>query len=149
MKNIISLTTTIILAFAITSAKAELSSNLTITSNYVDRGASQTENMSAIQGGVDFNSTVGIYVGTWASSLHGDNGYEQDIYIGYANSFKSINYDVSYIYYVYPADITDTNDVNDLSELYASIEVLGITVGAHYSVTEAEKILKQEIYIPL
>lgn len=137
--HVISASTAILISFAILYtpvSQAEVSVNLTATSNYMDRGATQSNNSMAIQGGLDFTQDSGMYIGTWASSLDGVNGYEQDLYLGYTNAYNSINYDIGYVYYIYP---TGGPDVNDLSEIYASLGYMGLTLGMHYSVTETEK----------
>ena len=75
------------------AAFAEISGNVTLASDYVFRGISQTDNQIAIQGGLDYARDNGLYVGTWASSVDPtffDNGrdpqIELDIYAGYAAS---------------------------------------------------------------
>ena len=45
-----------------------LTGNMTITSNYEFRGISLSQNGPAIQGGIDFNHSTGLYIGNWNSS---------------------------------------------------------------------------------
>ena len=87
----------------------EFSGNVAITTDYVYRGYTQTSEEFAIQGGLDWDSGVGFYVGTWASNLNfgpGDPAHiEVDIYGGFANSFDNgLSYDVGFLYYLYPGD---------------------------------------------
>jgi hypothetical protein len=51
------------------AAMAEISANVTLASDYVFRGVSQTDNQMAIQGGFDWGHDSGFYVGTWASNV--------------------------------------------------------------------------------
>jgi uncharacterized protein (TIGR02001 family) len=86
-----------------------LSANVGITSDYVFRGMSQTDEAPAIQGG--FDATCGIfYAGTWASSLDfgGDGAgndianMEWDFYAGIKPKTGPISWDLGIIYYTYP-----------------------------------------------
>ena len=54
------------------AALAEISANVTLASDYVFRGISQTDNQIAIQGGFDYAQDNGFYVGTWASNVDPD-----------------------------------------------------------------------------
>lgn len=83
------------------------SGNIAITSDYVFRGYTQTSEDPAVQGGFDWDSGMGIYVGTWASSLEfgggDDASMELDLYAGYAGSVNNFSYDIGFLYYLYPA----------------------------------------------
>ncbi|HWC29849.1 MAG TPA: TorF family putative porin [Dehalococcoidia bacterium] len=76
--------------------------NVGLTSDYVFRGISQTNEEAAVQGGVDL--TCGkFYAGVWASSFFGDEGStEIDLYAGFRTSTGKINWDLGFIYYTYP-----------------------------------------------
>lgn len=51
------------------------SANVALTSNYVFRGVSQTDNGPAIQGGFDYEYTpFGLYAGVWASNVDSATG---------------------------------------------------------------------------
>jgi len=75
-------------AFAQTAPAAEapevspVTANVTVTSNYIYRGLTQTNNKPAIQGGFDYAHESGFYVGNWNSSIswlsdsYGANGYQ-------------------------------------------------------------------------
>jgi len=82
----------------------EISANLAITSNYIWRGMTQTNNSPAVQGGLDLGYK-GFYLGTWGSNVEfGDttNNLEADFYAGYAGELAGFGYDLGYIYYAYP-----------------------------------------------
>jgi uncharacterized protein (TIGR02001 family) len=89
-----------------------LSGNVSLTSNYVFRGISQTGGDPAIQGGLDLAHSSGFYVGTWGSNVgwiqnyqgYGSGNMEIDLYGGYSNSIGDFTYDVGAIEYYYPGD---------------------------------------------
>lgn len=56
------------------------SANVALTSNYMFRGVSQTDNGPAIQGGFDYEYTpFGLYAGVWASNVDSSTG--ESIYV--------------------------------------------------------------------
>lgn len=93
-------------------AKSPFSANVALTTDYVYRGISQTDERPAIQGGFDFKHDSGFYAGTWASSiswLHdmSDGGapsssMELDVYGGYRHQFGDFGVDVGLLGYLYP-----------------------------------------------
>jgi uncharacterized protein (TIGR02001 family) len=95
MKNITLLTLFVGACAFITSAYAEVSGNIGVTSNYLWRGMAQNNDKAAISGGLDY-AGEGFYAGTWVSSL--DGGSEVDIYAGTEIS----GIDVGIIRYMYP-----------------------------------------------
>jgi uncharacterized protein (TIGR02001 family) len=83
--------------------KCSTSANVGLTSDYVFRGISQSNQEAAVQGGVDF--TCGNwYVGVWGSSINfGLEGTaEVDVYAGYKTTFGRFAVDLGVIYYAYP-----------------------------------------------
>jgi uncharacterized protein (TIGR02001 family) len=87
----------------------ELSASTALTTDYVFRGISQTDNQAAIQGSLD--AAYGIfYAGIWASNLDfggGPNGQdianiEIDYYAGITPSWWGLDFDIGGIYYTYP-----------------------------------------------
>jgi len=91
---------------------AELTANVTLTSNYVTNGISQTDNNPALQGGLDYEHQSGFYVGAWASNV--DLGYEADVYVGYMKAVDNLGFDVGYTSFNY----TDSNFEEDTYEIY-------------------------------
>lgn len=105
-------------AFAQEAAPAPehtFTANVGIVSDYLFRGISQTDGNPAIQGGVDYSHSSGIYVGTWLSSISwisdqiqsvgGQAHYptEMDVYAGFRSTFADdFGYDVGVITYNYP-----------------------------------------------
>jgi uncharacterized protein (TIGR02001 family) len=110
---------------AVPSAMAELSGNVGFSSNYLWRGVTQSNDLSAISGGIDY-SEGGLYAGTWTSSLGGGD-YELDLYAGYGGEMDSISYDVGIISYQYPVGETS------FEEAYVNGSVGMIDVGLAYT----------------
>lgn len=104
---------------ATATAQAEISANVSMASDYVFRGISQTDNQMALQGGFDYEHESGLYIGTWASNVDSslfNNGrdpqLEVDLYAGYSGSLsEAIGYDLGYLRYQYPsASSVGTNE---------------------------------------
>ena len=96
---------------------AEVTANVSLTSNYVWRGVTQTNDELAVQGGFDYSNESGFYAGVWGSNvnfnyeLDGEGaGNEFDIYGGYANDM----FDVGVLSYKYPGNKSDL----DFTEIY-------------------------------
>ena len=87
-----------------------LSFNIGAFTDYLYRGISQTRLKPAIQGGIDFASPSGLYVGAWASNIKwikdggvGDAGVEYDFYGGYKGEIqKDFTFDIGVLTYQYP-----------------------------------------------
>jgi uncharacterized protein (TIGR02001 family) len=101
----------------------DFTANITLASDYVFRGISQTNEGPAIQGGFDINHRSGMYVGVWASNTEFNSGsvngasMEMDFYFGFAGEFANgVGWDVGVLYYWYP----DTSDDNDAGRVLAS-----------------------------
>ncbi|MCF2947625.1 TorF family putative porin [Paraglaciecola aquimarina] len=109
-------------------ANAEVSVNVSATSNYLWRGLEQTGGAAAVSGGIDYASDSGFYAGTWASNASwGDMKTELDFYFGFGGDISdSVSYDVGYVYFAYPDSVADEND---FSEVYANISTGGFTFG--------------------
>jgi uncharacterized protein (TIGR02001 family) len=100
---------TALMAATSTAALAEISGNVAMSSDYVWRGVSQTDNQMAISGGLDYSHASGLYVGTWASNVSSDffggavdPQIELDFYGGYGGEMGAISYDLGVIGYNYP-----------------------------------------------
>lgn len=102
------------------TAVAQITANGAVTNNYLWRGLTQSGNEAAVQGGLDYASENGFYVGTWVSNVEygSDDGYsyEHDVYVGYSGETDSFSYDVGYLYYNY-----DDSQKFDFAELYGTI----------------------------
>jgi len=115
----------------------ELSANVALTTNYIYRGITQTDDGPAIQGGFDL--TYGLfYAGTWASSVDfgDDTTMEIDFYAGVTPSWGEFDFDFGVLYYAYPDSPDDPEQ--DFIEFYGSVstaalEVIELGAGVAYS----------------
>lgn len=84
-------------------AVAEVSANIGVTSNYLWRGVTQSEDSAAVSGGVDYESESGFFAGAWISnvSFEGASENETDLYVGYSGEADRLGYSVMYNYYMY------------------------------------------------
>jgi uncharacterized protein (TIGR02001 family) len=115
-------------------AHAEFSANIGVTSNYLWRGVTQTDDGAAVQGGIDYAHESGFYAGTWASNIDwgvGTSGAEVDLYGGFAGEYNDFGYDIGLIYYWYPADGYEDSD---FTEIYASGSYKWFELGLAYTV---------------
>ena len=125
-------------------ASAQLTANVSLTTNYKFRGQDQDvigKNGSikdkavkpALQGGYDYAHESGFYIGNWNSSVNwlAGNSLESDIYGGYKFKAGEVDLDVGLLTYIYPG-----NSLGNTTEAYA-----GATFGplsAKYSHTLSE-----------
>jgi uncharacterized protein (TIGR02001 family) len=121
MRKLGLVTATAALSFVSGTALAEVTANGSVTNNYLWRGLTQSNNEAAVQGGLDYASESGFYIGTWASNVQyaSDDGYsyEHDVYFGWSGG-EDITFDVGYLYYNY-----DDSQKFDFGEIYGSIGV--------------------------
>lgn len=101
-------------AFAADAAPAEhtVTGNMTIASSYRFRGIDQTFGKPALQGGIDYSHSSGLYAGNWNSNVSSGAGYpngnlEMDFYGGYKTTFGDFGVDVGALYYYYPGSDKD------------------------------------------
>ena len=140
------------LAFAST-AQAGTTGTLSLTSDYVFRGVSQTNQEPALQGGLEYAAESGAYIGAWGSNVSWlsdlsstaapiSSSLELDVYGGYRGKFSdSVSFDVGALYYWYPGDFPSGFNSADTLEVYAGISVAAsekITLGAKYSVSATD-----------
>jgi len=133
------------LAMAEEESPHSLSANVTLTSDYIFRGISQTGGDPAIQGGLDYSHKSGLYVGTWGSNvgwIEDFQGYESgnmeiDLYGGYRGGIgeTGLTFDVGAIQYMYPGEKAGAVDA-DTSELYAALGWKWFTVKYSYYVSD-------------
>lgn len=118
MKKIIGLAVLATAASAgIASAEGTVSANISLTSDYVFRGVSLSDNGPAIQGGFDYVADA-WYAGVWGSSLSED--MEIDVYAGITPSTGPIDWDLGVIGYFYPGADDDGAEF-DYAELKVAL----------------------------
>ncbi|KUJ74627.1 hypothetical protein AVO42_04300 [Thiomicrospira sp. XS5] len=117
------------------TTQAGVTGNMGAVSTYVFRGLKQTG--AAGQGGIDYESDSGFYLGTWASNVdegdQGQNGMEIDAYGGWGGSFGGVDLGIGYAGYFY------TNAFDDMyNELNLSVGFGGVTLAFNPGIYDAE-----------
>ncbi len=120
-------------------ASAQFSANIGVVSDYRFRAISQTNGNPALQGGLDYAFSNGLYVGTWMSTVTKDlyphgSALEWDFYGGWKKEFaKDWTVDLGVLHYYYPgarfytfgvggtANNAKSNNKFDNTELYAGV----------------------------
>ena len=132
----------LLLAVGFSTAHAQLTANVGLSSDYRFRGISQSNNGAAVQGGIDYAHSSGLYIGNWNSSVSSQvytagAGLESDLYAGYKKEiFKGISIDVGSYNYFYPRATTTarTGSHFDTHEGYVGLGYKDI-ISAKYSRT--------------
>jgi uncharacterized protein (TIGR02001 family) len=124
------------------------SSNVSLVSNYLYRGISQTGAAPAIQGGFDLAHTSGLYIGAWGSSISWlidspavtgatSSQLELDTYFGYKGAAADVAYDVGFLRYNYPATYSATLPAGsakaDTNEVYGAVTYSVVTAKLSYA----------------
>jgi uncharacterized protein (TIGR02001 family) len=107
----------------VASAEGTVSANIALTSDYVFRGISLSDNGPAIQGGFDYESEA-WYAGVWASNV--TEGIEMDVYVGFTPTTGPVDWDIGAIGYFYPGADDDG----------AEFDYYEVKVGASHDFTE-------------
>ena len=145
MKSTLAKTLAVVAVAALPAlASAQLTANVSLTTNYKFRGQDQDvigKNGSikdkavkpALQGGFDYAHESGFYIGNWNSSVNwlAGNSLESDIYGGYKFKAGEVDLDAGLLTSIYPG-----NSLGNTTEAYA-----GATFGplsAKYSHTLSE-----------
>lgn len=87
-----------------TPVMAEVTAGAALTSNYIWRGFSQTQDDAALSGSVDYSDESGLYAGIWASKVDfADADVEVDVYVGMSGDINDdFSWDVGLLSYNYP-----------------------------------------------
>ena len=102
-------------------AFANVSANVSFSSDYIWRGMTQTDG-PAMSGGFDFKSENRFYAGIWGSnvSFNDGAGSELDYYFGYGFEIGNVGIDLGYVAFDYPQNNTGL----DFEEI-----VIGLSMG--------------------
>ena len=117
----------LLLAVGFTTAHAQLTANVGLTSDYRFRGVSQSNNGAAVQGGIDYAHSSGLYLGNWNSSVStalypNSSGAESDLYAGWKKDvYKGLTVDVGSYNYFYLGKDNSTDSRFNTQELYAGV----------------------------
>jgi uncharacterized protein (TIGR02001 family) len=119
--------------------------NVGFISDYTFRGISQNFRSPAVQGGFDYAHSSGLYAGTWASNISGNQytnaSMEWDVYGGYNGKLgDDFGYNVSLTSVVYPDGKTAPTQSNtknwDTTELSGGLTFKGFNVKYSYALTD-------------
>lgn len=144
-----SLAIAVLLALApVDVARAGASGSVALTSDYIFRGVSQTNQEPALQAGLEYAADSGFYVGTWGSNINWlsdlstpqapiSSSLELDAYAGYRGKFgDSVGFDVGALYYWYPGDFPSGFNSADTAELYFGISASVFSAKYSYALTD-------------
>lgn len=127
--------TSTVMAWESQDGQHSTSASVALSSDYVWRGYSQTDNKPAISGSFDYAHDSGFYLGAWASNVDfpvGDDDahLEIDAYGGFAGQFgeSGVDYDIGVLRYMYPG----VNGI-DWNEVYGSLTYSYFTFGVSHS----------------
>ncbi|WP_053843882.1 TorF family putative porin [Paracidovorax avenae] len=128
-----------LLAVAPVWASAQLTGNVSLTTNYKFRGQDQDSSKvkavkPAIQGGFDYTfGESGFYLGNWNSSVDWlpGNSIEMDFYGGYKFKAGGMDLDVGALTYVYPG-----NTNGNTTELYGAATYGPVTAKYSHTVSK-------------
>ncbi len=124
-------------------------SSISLVSDYIWRGQTQTWGKPAVQAGIEADHASGLYLGFWGSNVSShwlpNANLESDWSVGFRNSFATdFKYDVGGVYIYYPdGDFSKTptiphyagSKLNSL-ELYGSLGWKWFTAKAGYMPTK-------------
>ena len=121
-------------------ASAQLTGNVSLTTNYKFRGQDQDASKvkavkPALQGGFDYAHESGFYIGNWNSSVNwlAGNSLESDIYGGYKGTGGAIGYDVGLLHYNYPRHRLAISP--NTTEIYGALSYSVVTLKYSHALT--------------
>lgn len=120
----------------------QLSANFGVTSNYIFRGVSRSNNAAAASGGIDYSHKKGGYAGVWSSSMEGGD-YELDFYGGYNGKLKEFKYDAGLISYNYPGG----SAYQDTIEAYLNMDFSVMTIQAALTLDKQGTSQSNDLYL--
>jgi uncharacterized protein (TIGR02001 family) len=85
------------------NAEGTVSGSVTLTTDYVFRGITQSDSNPAVQGSFDYTNGM-FYAGAWASSIdfNADESMELDLYVGITPTTGPVSWDLAVVGYFYP-----------------------------------------------
>lgn len=135
------------IATAAESSPHTLTGNVGFFSQYIFRGITQTDTEPALQGGLDYAHSSGVYLGTWGSNvsiLRDTNLYssggslEWDFYGGYKGTFgkSDFGYDVGALWYYYPGTAAPGANKADTLEVYGALTWKFLSAKLSYALSD-------------
>lgn len=142
-KTILSLSVAAAVAVPAT-AMAQATGNVGFFSQYIFRGMSQTAGKPALQGGLDYGHSSGLYVGTWGSNVSvlndpnasNESSFEWDFYGGYKGSAGPLGFDVGVLQYYYPGLRPAGGVTANTREVYGALSWKWLSAKYSRSVTD-------------
>jgi uncharacterized protein (TIGR02001 family) len=119
--------TPIALLFLASPVMAEWSGTVTLASDYLFNGVSQTGEDPALQGSIDWAGD-NWYAGAWGSNVDfgDDTNLEADVYVGYYTAINDmLNLDVGIAQYTYHG--AGYSSDGNYAEAYAKFNIMGAT----------------------
>lgn len=120
--------------FPIFNVNANWSGNITLASNYLINGISQTQDKMAAQAGVTWSADNGFYLGSWATNVdyNPQANVEIDGYIGYYHPLsESTSVDVGISKYTYYG--SNTSSELNFTESYLKWQLGKSQIDFYYS----------------
>jgi uncharacterized protein (TIGR02001 family) len=112
----------------------DIAFGVTLTSDYISRGFTNTDNGPAIQPFAELTYNI-LYFGYWGSNVaavdFGGATWEHDLSIGIRPELGPVSLDIGYVWYLYNADAANNNS----SEAYIMAEISPVdplTLGAQF-----------------
>ena len=102
----------------------EINGSAGVNSNYVWRGATQSDGKPVLQGSIGLATEKGFYANAWGSQVdyNDDTTAEIDLTVGFSNDInETISYDVGYVRYSYLGADVEFGD--DAQEIYGTLSV--------------------------
>ena len=134
------------LLLAAAHAHAGTSGSIALTSDYLFRGITQTNEEPALQGGIEYAHDGGFYAGVWGSSISWLSDADPDVssqveidgYAGYRSSFgdSGVGFDVGALYYWYPGDYPPGFTDPDTTEVYVGLGYGLFTAKYSHAITD-------------
>ena len=132
--------------------KSNWSGSVSLTSDYRFRGISQTDRNPAVQGGIQYTGSQGIYVGAWASNVEfaSDVSTEIDVYAGYTYAIDDKTaVSGQFIYYWYPNanNGEETNYWEVSAKLEHQLDMAGLYLEVAYAPAQASDAYSKSLSI--
>ncbi|MCX7946461.1 MAG: TorF family putative porin [Hydrogenophilus sp.] len=141
--------TALLVTPALAFANSPLTANVTLASEYIYRGISQTNEKPALQAGLDWAGSDGWYVGLWGSNISwladlapgSSSSVEIDLYGGKKWTIGSTTLDLGLLQYYYPGSYSaDWKALSGLktphtTEVYAALTYGPATFKLSYALT--------------
>ena len=123
--------------------------SLTLASDYIFRGLTQTNEKPALQAGLEYDDPSGLYAGFWGSSISWlsdsststapvSSNVDLDFYAGYRVKFSDdLGYDVGLYTYYYPGDYPSGFTSANTTEIYGALSYKIATLKYSHTLTNA------------